>query len=553
MYAKIINSNSKINFVMMRKPILKRKYALISYPSDLESTGHIMKKVKISTLQTVAQDFIKPEPDLEEFQLLEDFPSVFKCADALFEFLQGDISHPPPDLCQPDQLLSLANIFLSPNPLQEGRFPRTHPASPDLVDINVTSKMKEALDDLLKCRDVEISLRGPRGWGKLYLLALYILVSRQNKQNRVLYVNNPEACSEKLHQYVANEFVYCCFPDRDIPDFPPPPGSELIGAPKLEQWYEFLSNTDTEAVTISKAFARLSKWYRKKKILFIFALDQLNVVHRYKTSFHDSHFADNFRTIFSRENCAKKIISASDNNEDFDTQRQGCQKYIHKLFDKNDVILLLYGLLSHKIMPEDRAKILAELRNSVQAQPSEEEEKIEEVAKEYSVLIRGFKLKFPFIPDPSQSENFAIQKDWEKDSEYDTLHSIIQTIGDSPYELSLLVEFLVSSNLSSIEEILEDFFEKRMLEYNHMHTKYRKDQNFMIGSDAFASLCQVIIAVDSDKAFKEFGFYDRNLIYALREGNQFKYYSISSAAAKALEIYYSTDLLYQDYTIKGGI
>ncbi len=206
----------------------KRKYAFISDPSDPETPQPILKKLKLDTLKAIWQDFnLPPAKNLGFKSLFTKFEQVFQSAKAFHEFLDDY-----KDLLQPDRLISIPSLFLSSNALQDKRFPNIT----QFVDMAVTESMKKTVQELLKSSRLNLYLRGPTGYGKSYLMALYTLLLRQRKEYRVLYVNNPEKCHEDFGRYIANEFVYCFYRDFAARDMPLPPEESAGNTPLQYEW-----------------------------------------------------------------------------------------------------------------------------------------------------------------------------------------------------------------------------------------------------------------------------------------------------------------------------
>jgi len=98
----------------------KRKSAFISDLSDPETPQPILKKLKLDTLKTMWQDFnLPPTKDFRFKSLRTEFEQVFQNAKTLHEFLEDN-----KDFLQPNRLISIPSLFLSPNALQDKRFPK---------------------------------------------------------------------------------------------------------------------------------------------------------------------------------------------------------------------------------------------------------------------------------------------------------------------------------------------------------------------------------------------------------------------------------------------
>jgi len=320
----------------------KRKFAFITAPEELSDSQPALKAKKDESL-AMMEEYLQIKGIKGDFH---DVPSDLDFILVKAFDLYQDLADKP-ILLEPHQVISIPNIALSPNALQKIKFPEGNAEKPGFFYILVTERIKSEINTLLKNKEQFITLRGPSGSGKSYLLALYTLILRQDKNYRVIYLNNPEACRLDFNRYVANEIIYAFYRDYNNADLPLPPGFGNQAGTALEKWYKYLVSKAFNTEIIIKCIKAFRDYYQDRNIKLIFLLDQVNVVHRYSKTRRDSEFVTSYWNTFAGYGCSQHITSVSDDNE-YETLEKNTERYVYNLFDDTDAIWYLYTLLNVK-------------------------------------------------------------------------------------------------------------------------------------------------------------------------------------------------------------
>ena len=308
----------------------------------------------------------------------------------------------------------------------------------------------------------------------------------------------------------------------------PLPPEESLGRSPLEKWYNYLMLRTTNAEKISLAFKILIGFGEKKGSSLVFVLDQMEVATRCSGSMRYKSFAKSFYHVFEKSNCHRRVASASANDETFKYHNKDYIKEIPKLFEQNDIIQHFNRLLNYKILPEEI--------DAVNLEAGENQGN------------KLFGVEFPFVKDSLNPQIQGIIPDWKKDEKYEKLLAILKVTGDSPSELSKVVESILSNKKDTLEDILEECFAKSVGEYQGTHYQYRNAREY--SQDQKIHIFKTVIVVDTEKDCDHPSCeYDRSLIYAVEKNWRYKYYTICPAVAKAFEKYYAEDSAFNQHIL----